>query len=63
VITPKIIRAHPSARIKKSAGMIMAHVEFTLPAYKNKMERKTNAIPATASPLTLSKLLIIAFRA
>jgi hypothetical protein len=43
--------------------MIMAHVEFTLPAYKNKIERRTKAIPATASPLTLSKLLIIAFRA
>ena len=30
VITPKIIRAHPIARIKKFAGIIMAHIEFTL---------------------------------
>jgi hypothetical protein len=35
--------------------MIMAHVSFTVPAYKNNRERKTRAIPAIVSPLTLSK--------
>lgn len=55
VRTPKIIKAQPMARIKKSAGIIIAHIAFTLPAYKNKIERKTKAIPAMVSPLILSK--------
>ncbi|MGG6460776.1 MAG: hypothetical protein ACM3JQ_05045 [Candidatus Eiseniibacteriota bacterium] len=53
---PSAIKAQPIARIKKSAGIIMAHTLFTLPAYKNKIERKTNAIPAIVSPLILSNM-------
>ncbi len=34
--------------------MIIAHISFTAPAYKNNIERKTKAIPATVSPLILS---------
>jgi hypothetical protein len=54
-----MIKAHPIARIKKSAGMIMAHTALTVPAYKNNIERKTKAMPTTVSPLILSKLEFI----
>jgi len=50
-----MIKAHPIARIKKSAGMSIAHISFTAPAYKNNIERNTKAMPATVSPLILSK--------
>jgi hypothetical protein len=62
VMTPRIIKAQPMARIKKSAGIIMAHTEFTAPAYKKIIERKTKAIPAIVSPLTLSKSLFLRFQ-
>jgi hypothetical protein len=55
VITPRMIKAHPIARIKKSAGMSIAQISFTVPAYKNNIERKTNAMPVMVSPLILSK--------
>ncbi len=52
-MTPRATKAQPIARIKKSAGMIVAQTSFTVPAYINKTERKTNAIPAIVSPLIL----------
>ena len=55
VITPRMIKAHPIARIKKSAGMSIAQISLTVPAYKNSIERNTNAMPAMVSPLILSK--------
>jgi hypothetical protein len=53
-MTPSAINAHPIAKIKKSAGIIIAHVSFTVPAYRNKRDRKTRAMPAMVSPLTLT---------
>jgi hypothetical protein len=53
-MTPSVINAQPIAKIKKSAGIIIAHVSFTVPAYRNNRDRKTRAMPAMVSPLTLS---------
>jgi hypothetical protein len=50
-----MIKAHPIARIKKSAGMIMAQILLTVPAYKNNIERNTRAIPVIVSPFILVK--------
>jgi hypothetical protein len=53
-MTPSAINAQPIAKIKKSAGIIIAHVLFTVPAYRNNRDRKTRAMPAMVSPLTLT---------
>jgi hypothetical protein len=53
VITPSTINAQPIAKIKKSAGTIIAHVSFTVPAYRNNKDKNIRAIPAMVSPLTL----------
>lgn len=53
-MTPKAINAQPIAKIKKSAGTIIAQVSFTVPAYRNNKDRITRAMPAMVSPLTLS---------
>ena len=53
-MTPRAINAQPIAKIKKSAGTIIAQVSFTVPAYRNNRDRITRAMPAMVSPLTLS---------
>jgi hypothetical protein len=53
-MTPSAINAQPIAKIKKSAGIIIAHVSFTVLAYRNNKDSKTSAMPAMVSPLTLT---------
>jgi hypothetical protein len=51
---PKIIRAMPIAKMRKSAGNNKAQTALTVPAIINKKAKKTKAIPAIVVPLILS---------